>query len=316
MTVVNVIVPAYNEGADLAASLTELAEEYSRYAAAGYTFRYVIVDDGSADETGAVADIFAQTHQNVTVVRHERNRGLGAAMRTAFAAVDEGYALVIDADLSYSPSVGMQLIEELERSDAEVAVASPYLRGGTVRNVPLVRRIMSREANRILSMATAGRYATLTSVVRAYRVDVIRTLDFVRDGTEAVAEILLLAIRRGMRIVEVPALLQWSEARRAQPSRLQPLRALRQALVTFAMAFEHRPSLWLAVPGLIPGLLPLVVAIFIIAHASAETIMIATLATLVVQYLSLAIFAGQLGGFVKRSLLRQPSSSTRINTRC
>lgn len=316
MTIVNVIVPAFNEGRDLGAALTELAEEYSRYASAGYAFRYLIVDDGSADETREVAESFARSHQDVTVVAHDRNRGLGAAMRTAFSRVHEGYALVMDADLSYSPSVGMELIEALERHDAQVAVASPYSRGGAVRNVPIMRRVLSREANRILSLATGGRYATLTSVVRAYRAEVLHALDFARDGTEAVAEILLLAIRRGLRIVEVPASLQWSEVRRAQTSRFRPLGAVRQSWATLAMAFEHRPALWLAVPGLIPGLLPLVVAIFVIAHASATTLALATLATVVVQYLSLAIFAGQLGGYVKRAFLRQSPTKRRIDTQC
>jgi dolichol-phosphate mannosyltransferase len=300
MTGVTVIVPAYNEGAAFGAALTTLADYFAMHRGGGREFHFLVVDDGSTDETQDQAQRFARWRENVVVLRHERNRGLGAALRTAFAAVTTELAVVLDADLSYSPAVAMELVEALEHERADIALASAYMSGGSVVNVPLVRRVLSREANRLLSLATGGRYATLTCMVRAYRVDVAKRLEFRSDGMTAVAEMLLFALRQNARVIEVPATLRWSKERAAQVRGFNLKRAASQTSTTVALAFGHRPALWLAVPGLFPGLLPLVVGILLILRVSPATLAIATTATIVVQYTSLALFTGQLVTFVGR----------------
>ena len=314
MTPVTVIVPAYNEGASLAARLADMTEAFAIYRSSGYDFRYLIVDDGSVDETYDVASAFAGTRKNVEVVQHDRNRGLGAALRTAFTRVTEGYAMVLDADLSYPPATGMQLLEALERNGGDIACASPYMRGGSVKNVPIMRRLFSREANRLLSLAVNGRIATLTSMVRVYRAEILSMLEFHADGMEAVAEMLLSGLRRHLTIVEVPATLEWSAQRRADTGRIRPKRLLKQIGATIRLAFSHRPALWLALPGIFPGLLPLVVSILVIAHVNAATLAAVTAGTVFIQYASLAIFAGQLGAFLRRSAIRTTHPTTRMIT--
>jgi dolichol-phosphate mannosyltransferase len=304
VTTVTVVLPAYNEGLEMAHSLTVLAE-YLALHRGGYEFRYLIVDDGSTDETFEVATRFARWRPNVRVLRHDRNRGVGAALRTAFADLRTDFALVLDVDLSYTPALGMQLIEVLDREGADIALASPYLRGGSVVNVPFVRRLLSREANRILSLATGGRCVTLTCMVRAYRVDALRQIEFSDDGKAAIAEIALTAIRKQMRLIEVPATLQWSPARRRDCRRIDVAGVLAQIWGTLRLAFRHRPSLWLAVPGLFPGLLPIVVGALLIAHVGATAIEAGTIATLVIQYASLALFTSQVTTFFARASRRK-----------
>lgn len=303
MTSVTVVVPAYNEGSQLAASLVTLSDHFAIYSST-HEFNFVIVDDGSADETREVALRFARFRPNVCVLEHERNLGLGAALRNGFAHSSGEFTVVLDADLSYHPSVAMQLLEYLELHGGDIAVASPYLRGGTVENVPFLRRILSREANRILSLAANGRYATFTCMVRAYRTSFLKRIAFHANGMENSAEILLVAIRKQAAIVEIPARLCWSEQRRAGPVRLRVGSVIRHTLATLRLAFTFRPSLWLAVPGLFPGLLPLVVAVFALAHAKPSTLALAAAVTVGIQYSSLAIFAGQLGSFFARATRR------------
>lgn len=305
MTSVTVVVPAYNEGAAFACALVRIADYYAMHERGGYHFRYLIVDDGSTDNTADVANKFARWHKDVTVVRHAGNRGLGAAMRTAFEHVESEYAIVLDADLSYTPTTGMQLLEALERERADIALASAYMRGGCVSNVPAARRILSREANRFLALAASGRYSTFTCMVRAYRVSALARIRFSSDRMAAVPELLLCAIKQRMRIVEVPAALTWSDERRSGGGRLSIARAAAQTLQIVQLALRHRPSLWLAVPGLFPGLLPLVVAVLLLMHVSAATLALATAVTVTVQYTSLALFAGQLGAFFARTLSRR-----------
>jgi len=305
MTSVTIVVPAYNEGSEFACALVRIADYYAMHERAGYHFRYLVVDDGSTDDTCAVASEFARWHKDVTVVRHAHNRGLGAAMRTAFAQIDSEYAIVLDADLSYTPTTGMQLLEALERQNADIALASAYVRGGSVSNVPRMRRILSREANRFLALAAAGRYSTFTCMVRAYRVSSLARLTFESDRMAAVPELLFSAIKQGMRIIEVPAALAWSDERRSGGGRLSLARAAAQTMHIVQLGLRHRPSLWLAVPGLFPGLLPLVVAVLLLMHVSAQTLAIATAVTVTVQYSSLALFAGQVGAFFARTLRRR-----------
>ena len=301
MSTVTVVVPAYNEGTAFEGSLATLADYLSIHRA-GYDFHYLIVDDGSVDETHAMAEKFARWRPNVRILRHDDNRGLGAALRTAFAAVDTDIAVVLDADLSYSPAVAMQLIEALERDGADIAIASPYAPGGRVVNVPLGRRLLSQEANRVLSLATSGRYATLTCMVRAFRTPALKQLEFRDNGMVAVAEMLLSGLRKKFRVVEVPATLKWSDDRRNSGRGIRPARVLAQGTSTFLLACRHRPSLWLAVPGLFPGLLPLVVAVLLMLRVSGGTLALGTTITIVVQYTSLALFSGQIAAFAGRKL--------------
>ncbi len=314
MTPVTVIIPAHNEGASLAARLAETTEAFAIYRSSGYDFHYLIVDDGSVDETYDVASAFAGTRKNVEVLQHEHNRGLGSALRTAFARVKEGYAMVLDADLSYPPATGMQLLEALECNGGDIACASPYMPGGSVKNVPTLRRILSREANRLLSLAVNGRISTLTSMVRVYRAEILPMLEFHCDGMEAVAELLLSGLRRHLTVVEVPATLAWSPQRRADTGRVRPKRLIKQIGATIRLAFAHRPALWLAVPGIVPGLLPLVVFIAVLAHVNATALAAVTAGTLFIQYASLAIFARQLGAFLRRSAIRTTHPTTRMIT--
>lgn len=302
MTSVAVIIPAYNEGPAFAASLVSLADYFALHKNGGYDFQYLIVDDGSTDETYAAAASFARWRKDVRVLRHERNRGLGAALRTAFRQVDTQIAVVLDADMSYTPATAMELIEVLERDHVSITMASPYMRGGDVRNVPMLRKLLSREANRVLSLATSGKYATLTCMVRAYRADALRLIEFRSDGMEAIPEMLLSALRQRMRVVEVPATLQWSEERRMDSGRLRVASLASRIGAIFLMACRFRPTLWFAVPGLAPGLLPLVVAILLLLRVNPATLAIGTTITIVVQYTSLALFSGQIAAFIRRRL--------------
>jgi dolichol-phosphate mannosyltransferase len=302
MTGVTVIVPAYNEGAAFAGALSALADYLAMHRGGGYDFHYLIVDDGSDDDTGAVAATFARWRRNARVLRHDRNLGLGAALRTAFAAVDTELAVCLDADMTYAPAVAMELIEALERGNCDIALASPYMPGGAVVNVPFARRVLSREANRLLSLATSGRYATLTCMVRAYRAPVARELQFRSNDKPAVAEMLLDALRKNLRVLEVPATLAWTEERRSSRGGFNLPGIAAQIGRTMQLAFRHRPALWLAVPGLFPGLLPLVVALLLIFRVNAATLAAGTTATIVIQYTSLALFTGQITTFLGRKL--------------
>ncbi|MGZ3540266.1 MAG: glycosyltransferase family 2 protein [Vulcanimicrobiaceae bacterium] len=299
-----VVIPAFNEGPGLAENLEVLLQFL---ASCGGPYEVLVVDDGSTDETYEVAQRLAASHENLRVLRHVTNLGLGAAIRTGFAFAHGSVVITYDSDMSYHPEIIPGLIIELENSNADLVLASPYMRGGAVANVPWLRRVLSREANRFLSFATNGRYATITCMVRAYRVAFFRNLETTEDRMEINPELLFKAIRSGAVVTEIPARLEWSRERACSRSRINVLRTLKQIGRTLRYGVAHRPAVLLAIPGLAPGILPLVVAIAVLMHASIKTIAIVTLITVIIQNSSLALFAGQLAVF-GRNVVRRAHS--------
>ena len=310
MTDVTVLVPVYNEGIALAGNLAATYECLQKYDRT-YNFDYIIIDDGSSDNSYAAARLFARSHENVQLVHFEKNSGLGAALRTGFERAGGQYIVTLDADLSYRPDVVITLLEALDSEGADVAMASPYMAGGSVANVPWFRKILSREANRFLSLATSGRYSTLTCMVRAYRKSALAGLRIDADGMEVSPELAFAAIRSGARVVEIPARLEWSAGRAAGSSRLNWARLGRHIAGVLQCGFRFRPTLYLAIPGLFPGLLPIVIATLLMMHASRQALAIGTAVTVAVQYVSLAIFAGQAASFFGVTFFARRRSSVR-----
>ena len=209
---VSVVVPAYNEATLLAASLTRL-HGYLCTLDDSYRWELVVVDDGSSDGTGALADEFAATHARVVVHHHHENAGLGGAVRTAFRCCTSDYLVMMDSDLSYAPDHIHPLLDTITATGASIIVTSPYRPDAKATGVPPSRLFTSRAANRVLALAAGGGLTTLTGMVRAYDGDFARSLDLEASGPTINCEILYRARERGAAVVEIPAHLDWSRLR-------------------------------------------------------------------------------------------------------
>lgn len=297
----SVVVPAYNEGPELGGNLAALAR-YLSTAQGPYDFEIILVDDGSTDGTYETAQAASLEIPQLRIVRHACNRGLGSAIRSGFAFAEGSVAIVYDSDLSYAPEIVPRLLEQMDRNNDDLVLASPYMRGGKVANVPLLRRFLSREANRFLSFATNGRYATLTCMVRAYRLSFFRNFPSIEERMEINPELVFGAIKRGARVSEIPAVLKWSDGRAKARAGLNLRRTTKQIARTMRYGVAHRPAILLALPGIMPGVLPLILAIMVFMHLSLATIAIITVITMVIQNASLALFAGQLAVFGRNTL--------------
>jgi len=300
-TTVSIIVPAYNEGIGLAANLKAI-DAYLEPFRDRYDFELILVDDGSTDDTALAAERFAHGRGDAVLLRHDRNLGLGAALRTGFTRASGDYLITLDSDLSYGPQYAIRMLEAMEQQGADIVLASAYMPGGSVANVPWIRRMLSREANRFLSLATNARLHTLTCMVRAYRASAIRPLAATSNGMEANPEILFAALRRGARVVEIPARLEWTIERARGASRLNVKRAWSHFLGVLRCGFSYRPALLLGIPALLP-LLPMVAAVLLLLHVSPQVFAAGMLAAIVVQYTSLAILAGQATTFLGKNLI-------------
>jgi len=217
---VSVVVAAYNEGSGLFEIVDRILADLTR-ASERLDFELLVVDDGSSDATAAMLARFsAERPGAIRVLTHPVNHGLVAAMRTGCEAATKATVAYLDADLSYRPEIVERLVAAKAESGAAVAIASPYMPGGTVSRVPLDRLIASRVGNWILSRCSGGRLSTFTGMVRAYDTAVLRELFTRKPVGEFNSWVIAALIQDERRIVEIPADLAWPPERYAASPRM------------------------------------------------------------------------------------------------
>ena len=245
---VSIVVPAYNEAAIVDRNLAKLCEHMESLEDE-YCWELIVVNDGSTDETGELAENFAKTRDNVHVLHHIVNFKLGQALRFAFNNCRGNYVVTIDLDLSYSPDHIGKLLEKMRETKARIVIASPYMSGGKISNVPWIRKIFSIWANRFLCLTAKGRLTTLTGMVRAYDRRFLNALNLKAMDYEINPEIIYKAQLLRARIVEIPAHLDWRFQKAEGKTRRSSMRILRGIMSCLFTGFIFRPFMFFIIPG-------------------------------------------------------------------
>jgi len=266
---VSVVVPCYNEEAILQNNLKRVID-FLESRSEKHSWEIVLVDDGSKDHTGKIADEFARQISNVRVIHHPVNLNLGLALQTGFRNSRGDIIVVLDVDLSYSVECVGELVDKLIETSADIVLASPYMKGGKVTGVPFSRRVMSKWVNRIMRMAAQDKYHTYTAMVRAYRTDFIRSLNLKTRDYEVSPEIMYKAMILRARIVEIPAHLDWTEQNKYKGKRTSSIRILRGLFSGIMSAFIFRPYIFFLGIGTILMLLSLYELIWLLHDTLAD----------------------------------------------
>ena len=190
--------PAYGEAATIETVVR-------RVTGLGLDAEIIVVDDGSHDDTAQIVTRLADDLPGVQLIRHERNQGKGAAVRTAVAASTGSIVLIQDADLEYDPADIPKLLAPLLSGVADV-VYGTRLRGGEPQRAHL---FWHYAGNRFLSLMTNVLFNTTISDMevgyKAFDGDLVRSLKIVSDDfafePEITARVLLTP---GIRLYEVP----------------------------------------------------------------------------------------------------------------
>ncbi len=247
---VSLVLPAFNEAAILEENLAKLLA-YTATLRDRYRWEIVVVDDGSTDGTGTLADAFAAKHPGVRVIHHVVNLKLGQALRTGFEHCRGDYVVVLDLDLSYSPDHVERILRTLVDTRADIVVASPYMAGGRVSEVPPVRLFFSRWANRFLAyFCHHADLHTITGMVRGYRREFLDRIDLRAIGIEINTEIIYKAMLLRGRILEIPAHLDWRLQNAKGKSRVSSFRIYRGILSYVVAGFIFRPFMFFLLPGI------------------------------------------------------------------
>lgn len=196
-----VIVPTYDERENLPAIVPQILAQDPR-------LEVLVVDDGSPDGTGALADELAAREPRVHVIHRTGKLGLGTAYIEGFRwAIERGYQLVfeMDADFSHDPRHLPDFLALAEEFD--VVIGSRYMRGVTVVNWPMGRLLLSWLANWYARIVTGLPIHDLTSGFKCYRRPVLERLDLdaIRsNGYSFQIETVFRAWHAGFKIVEMP----------------------------------------------------------------------------------------------------------------
>lgn len=196
-----VVIPTYNERDNLAAIIDRLRS-------AAPHVDILVVDDASPDRTGDLADEIAAAQTPVRVLHRRGKRGLGAAYVAGFrrALADEYGAVVeMDADGSHQPEDLPRLLDALRRAD--LVVGSRWVRGGRVINWHPMRILLSRGGNSYTRFALGIPLRDATGGFRAYRSHTLEEValeEVESQGYCFQVDLAVRALRRGLRVVEVP----------------------------------------------------------------------------------------------------------------
>jgi glycosyltransferase involved in cell wall biosynthesis len=262
---VTVVLPAFNEGAILEANMRVL-QDYLAAHAQEFRWEVILVNDGSSDATGTIADALRGRYSNLQVVHHPGNFGLGQAFKTAFARSRGDYVVTLDIDLSYEPEHIGEMLARLRATRAKLVLASPYMKGGRISNVPWLRRTFSIWANRFLSFFAHGNLSTLTCMVRAYDGPYVRALVLRSTGMDVMPETIYKSMILRARIEQVPAHLDWSRQIAVGKARRSSMRILRQIFATVLSGFIFRPFMFFVLPGLVLLAFALWVNFWMVVH--------------------------------------------------
>jgi dolichol-phosphate mannosyltransferase len=240
---VRVVLPAFNEAAALPGLLREIAAALT---AQHRAYEIIVVDDGSADATAALAEQ-AAAQLPIVLVRHAANLGLGATLRDGIAAAvarggAEDVVVTMDADGTHTPALIADMVEAIDRG-CDVVIASRYQPGGGVIGVPRLRRVLSDCG----SLLFRGLFPTrgvrdYTCGYRAYRAAALRDAmarygdRFIdQAGFQCMVDVLLKLRALPIAFGEVPLLLRYDRKHGASK-----MRVLRTAVDTLRLLASRR----------------------------------------------------------------------------
>ena len=200
-----VIIPTYNEGPVLAATVTDLLK---------YGYSVVVVDDGSRVPATQYLKGFRAYY-----LRHLTNLGQGAALQTGtdFALQQNADVIVhFDADGQHSPELIPSLIEPIHQGECDIVMGSRFLKASDRKQVPLEKRILLKAGVFVTWLFSGVWLSDTHNGFRALSADAAKQIRMTENGFAHATEILELIKRAGLRYKEIPATIRYTEYSRAK----------------------------------------------------------------------------------------------------
>jgi len=192
MVSISVFFPCYNEQENIGRTVEKALEVLERLNA---DFEVIIVDDGSSDGTGQIADEIAGRDGRVKVVHHEGNLGYGAALQSGFKAATKELVFYTDGDGQFDINEMPSLLALMERYD----IVSCYRLN---RRDPLIRKINGWCWTRLVCLTFGLKIRDIDCAFKLYKREIFDKIELLSTGALINAEILARAVRKGYRITQ------------------------------------------------------------------------------------------------------------------
>ncbi len=214
----SIVIPAFNEGARIPATLRSVVECIRAH---GWEAEVLVINDGSTDQTAEVVRGFARSAPEVRLKENPGNRGKGYSVRAGMLEARGAIVLFTDADLSSPIEEAERLFAAIEQG-ADIAIGSRWLEASRqTHRQPLYRQLFGRCFNgvtrAVMRLPFADTQCGFKAFTRPAAQTVFRLQTIERWGFDP--EILLIALKHGLRVVEVPV--SWAHDKRTRMSYLR-----------------------------------------------------------------------------------------------
>lgn len=197
MTMLSIIIPAFNEEDGIDKVIKRVLGIRDALAQMGVQLEFIVVDDGSRDQTAAkIAE-----YPDVRLVRHLKNRGYGAAIKTGFRHANGEYLAFLDADATYPPEYLPEMCRVAIEQNGDLIIASRM--SGAKSQMPITRRVGNLAYAFLLSLISNTRVRDTSSGMRVIRRQALERLYPLPDGLQFTPAMSTRAIHENLNVIEV-----------------------------------------------------------------------------------------------------------------
>jgi hypothetical protein len=234
-----VAIPAYNEEVAIGSVVLRSLK---------YADEVMVIDDGSADNTAEVAAL-----AGARVVKHEKNGGYGAAIRTCFETArkaDVDIMIIIDADGQHSPDDIPKMVEEMVSARSDIVIGSRFVNGNDKnQKIPAYRKLGMKVLDTATSAGSGLNVSDTQSGFRAYSKKAIDSIRIGEGGMGAGSEILIEAADHDLKISEVPIKVRYDLKGTSSKNPIAHGISVLHSIVGFVS--QKKPMLFFGCPGLL-----------------------------------------------------------------
>lgn len=218
-----VVLPCYNEEENISSLIMEWNRQEERFRDENILLKIIVINDGSKDNTLAIAEGMKKIYDNIIILNHETNKGLGEALNTGinYAALrkEKGFLCIMDADMTHDPDYVHSMISRLKEDKLHCVIASRYRKNSRVEGLSLYRKFLSYGARVIYTIKLRVPHVRdYTCGYRLYSLEAIGVLHnkykgkiVSESGFACMMELLLKLSDEGFKIGEVPFVLKYQQ---------------------------------------------------------------------------------------------------------
>jgi len=211
---ISIVSPFYNEQAILANALDRMIFNLEKMEE---SWELVVVNDGSTDNSLAVATEKTAIDPRIKIVTYEKNQGRGYALKRGIDHAQGELIITTEIDCSWGDNIVASLSHALYQDKTlDIVIASTKLPGGGYVNVPSNRVFLSKVANSFLRLTVSKKTTMFTGMTRGYRAAAIKRLPISEKGKEFHLDVLAKANAFGLKVGEIPATITWQDEKLAR----------------------------------------------------------------------------------------------------